>query len=677
MKKFPTRQVHLDFHTSQWINGIGQRFDKAKFQKALKDGHIESITVFGKCHHSYCYYPTKVGHVHPGLAPGRDFVGELMDACHEIGVRAPLYLPIGWSALDAELHPEWVMRDIDGNMCTKNYDLSQPPEAERPECSWLRLCTAGGYRQHLWALTEEVCSRYAVLDGLFFDITLLGDACYCDHCVKGMEEAGMDPKDPADAARYFQQQKKITMDGLVAILHRYHPRASVFFNSGGADILKPQWHYLSTHYEMEDLPTVWGGYDKLPMRARYFHNLGKDYLGMTGKFHRGWGEFGGYKTPEALTYECAAMLSCGAGVSIGDQMHPDGEMDEATYRLIGKAYSYVEKIEDYCFDTRETAKLGVFISNDKLVNEGMAKLLLDSHVDFDVVTPGDDLQRFTTLILPDRLRPDASEAERLDRFVARGGKVLLLGGSGLRKDEDTFAFRVPFTYLGRSSYDKDFFRLTQEVPGIVSSPVLCYRSAHRVAGEGRVYAEVFEPYFSRTYGKYCSHYNTPYRREPARYPGAVQSGNILYVAHELAGIYAQYGAVYHKEYFRYLLRKLYSDSCIEVEMPSQGRLHLVKREKENQYVLHLLYAPPIQRGEVSVLEDFPELTQIPVKLNVPETVTEACLVPQMQTLPLKRDEKEVSIVIPRLKAHQMVVFSYEACNVEEKVPEQNEERTEI
>lgn len=658
MRKLPTRQVHLDFHTSEWIPGVGARFDRAKFQKALQTGHINSITVFGKCHHGYCYYPTQIGTVHPGLAPGRDFVGELMEACHEIGVRAPLYLPIEWSALDAQTHPEWVRRETDGSMCTKNYDPSQPPEAERPECSWLRLCTAGGYRQHLWALTEEVCSRYAILDGLFFDITLLGEACYCEHCVKDMLDTGLDPQCPEDAKSYYQQQKKITMDGLVSILHRYHPKASVFFNSGGADILKPQWHYLSTHYEMEDLPTVWGGYDKLPMRARYFHNLGKDYLGMTGKFHRGWGEFGGYKTPEALTYECAAMLANGAGVSIGDQMHPDGEMDEETYRLIGKAYSYVEKIEDYCFDVEETAKLGVFVSDDKVVNEGMAKLLLDCHIDFDVVMPEDSLSRFTTVILPDGLRLNGEMAKNLDRFIAQGGKVLLLGGSGLRKDEDKFALPIPFDYLGRSQYDKDFFQVTEKTQSIVSSPILCYSSAHKICGDGTVFANVFEPYFSRTYGKYCSHYNTPYTRTAAPYPGAIQNGNVLYAAHELAGMYAQYGAVYHKEYFRWLLSKLCDDSCVQIEIPSQGRIHLVKRAKEKQYVLHVLYASPIQRGEVSVLEDFPALTDIPVTITVPENITGAILVPQMQEIQVCREAKGISTVIPRMKAHQMVVFHY-------------------
>lgn len=45
------RQVHLDFHTSEAIDRIGSRFEKEQFQQMLKLGHVDSITVFSKCHH--------------------------------------------------------------------------------------------------------------------------------------------------------------------------------------------------------------------------------------------------------------------------------------------------------------------------------------------------------------------------------------------------------------------------------------------------------------------------------------------------------------------------------------------------------------------------------------------------------------------------------------------------
>ena len=57
--KMRTRQVHLDFHTSEAIEGIGKDFSKEQFQEMLKKGHVNSITVFSKCHHGWAYHPSK------------------------------------------------------------------------------------------------------------------------------------------------------------------------------------------------------------------------------------------------------------------------------------------------------------------------------------------------------------------------------------------------------------------------------------------------------------------------------------------------------------------------------------------------------------------------------------------------------------------------------------------
>ena len=39
------RCVHLDFHTSPLIEGIGERFDREKFIKTLRDANVELVTV--------------------------------------------------------------------------------------------------------------------------------------------------------------------------------------------------------------------------------------------------------------------------------------------------------------------------------------------------------------------------------------------------------------------------------------------------------------------------------------------------------------------------------------------------------------------------------------------------------------------------------------------------------
>ena len=153
------------------------------------------------------------------------------------------------------------------------------------------------------------------------------------------------------------------------------------------------------------------------------------------------------------------MLANGARVSVGDQMHPCGLMDMETYRNIGEAYSYVEEIEEYCFDTKETAKLGVMVSLNGKRNEDMAKLLQDCQIDFDVVSCKEDLERFDTVILPDSYRLDEEMGAAFDAFVKSGGKVLMLGGSGLKEDCDAFAFEVPFTYKGKSALDVDYLQV--------------------------------------------------------------------------------------------------------------------------------------------------------------------------------------------------------------------------
>jgi len=95
-QKEGTRQIHLDFHTSEAIESIGFAFDKKQFQEALIAGHVNSINIFGKGHHSWCYYPTEAGSVHPGL--DFDLLGAQIEACHEIGVTTQVYFTIGWSA---------------------------------------------------------------------------------------------------------------------------------------------------------------------------------------------------------------------------------------------------------------------------------------------------------------------------------------------------------------------------------------------------------------------------------------------------------------------------------------------------------------------------------------------------------------------------------------------------
>ena len=659
------RQVHLDFHTSEKIKHIGSGFSKADFQAALRKGHVNSITLFAKCHHGWCYYPTEKGQMHPEL--DFDLLGEQIEAAHEIGVKTPVYITLGWSEHNAQMHPEWIARKKDGSIMT-SYPLDECTELDAPRRNnlWINLCPNTEYGTHLREITEEICTRYPV-DGLFYDIVFQGDRCFCEKCRKDMKEQGLDPESDQDASVFFKEVRLKMMHDLNDILHRYHPEGTVFYN-GSASIYFTLWQPYQTHFEMEDMPTAWGGYDKLPMHAKFFFNTGKEYIGMTGKFHTDWGEFGGFKTPDALKYECASMLAYGAGCSVGDQLHPIGKMDEETYRIIGEAYNYVEQMEEYCHNITPTSKLGVMLldsgastirSDVNNSDSGIASMLLDSQMDFNIVDSDSDLTDTDVLILPDNIVLAPQTAEKINAFVKRGGGLLISGNSGLDGSGEKFLIDIGLEFIGKSNFELDYVEAGSLAEGIVKTPFLFYDSANMVqVKQGEVLAKVYEPYFKRTYGSFCSHKNTPYKMEPAVYPAAVQNGRILYLAHKVCEIYNKNGSQYHREYFINALRRIYTKPVLEVSMMSKGRVVLWEQVEQKRYVLHLLYASPIRRGNTSVIEDLPDIYNTPVKIRTDKIVKQVMLMPQKEKVIFAQMENAISFVVDRFRMHQLVVIEY-------------------
>ena len=651
MRHFPARQVHLDFHTSQWIPDVGKKFDKAQFQAALKEGNVGSITIFAKCHHGYSYYPTKVGTQHPTMEPGFDLTGAIIDAAHEIGVAAPVYITAGWSALDADNHPEWIMKNKDGSMRLSAWGKEHAPEDDFPNCSWKYLCLNGEYADYIASVTQEVVDRYEHLDGLFFDICSMGPACYCDHCVAEMKKLGYDPDNEEDAKAYFVRQHLKFMQTNREILHKKFPEATIFFN-GCAEIYAPEYHKMHTHLEMEDLPTCWGGYNKMPARASYMHRYGMEILGMTGKFHTVWGEFGGYKNPNALKYEALMMAMNGAKCSIGDQMPPNGVMDMETYRNIGVAFRALEEIEPYAYPAASTAEVGVYLSRDEAADQGLHTILLESQIDFGVVMEGDDLSAYKLLLLPDEVKLSPAEAERINAYIKAGGAVIF--GYKSACADGKFLLDAGVEYLGEPKFTKEYLDAGNLDLPFGNAPFLCYEGAVQVASQtGEVLCERFEPYFNRTYQHYCSHMNTPYRDEPAQNPAMVQSGKVIYYAHPLCRMYYKDGAEVFKRVLQAAIRKLYTPKY-EVKVPSAGRSRLTWQAHENRYIFHVSYASPIQRGYVSVIEDIVPLMQVPVAIRLEESVRQVNLVPAREAIPFTQENGVLKFTIPCVDCYQAV-----------------------
>ena len=66
---------------------------------------------------------------------------------------------------------------------------------------------------------------------------------------------------------------------------------------------------------------------------------------------------------------------------------------------------------------------------------------------------------------------------------------------------------------------------------------------------------------------------------------------------------------------------MWKDPLLNVEgLPSAGRVSLLKQSNRHRYVVHLLYSPPLQRGEVQVIEDIIPIYNVSVELAVLEKI---------------------------------------------------------
>ena len=189
------RQVHLDFHTSEWIGHVGREFDKKDFQEKLKAGHIDSVTLTARCAHGWAYYDTVLGSRHPNLK--FDLLKEMMDAAHEIGVMTPVHYSVCLDERNAISHAEWLVRG-------KNGQTTWVPRLL--DAGWHRFCLNNDYQEIVIEQIRELLEKYD-MDGLFLDVSSVIPCC-CHSCISAIKSRGEDPENEENIWKIAEEVHK-------------------------------------------------------------------------------------------------------------------------------------------------------------------------------------------------------------------------------------------------------------------------------------------------------------------------------------------------------------------------------------------------------------------------------------------------------------------------------------
>ena len=666
MFKIPQRQVHLDFHTSERIDGIGKMFDKEQFIRCLKKGHINSITVFAKCHHGWAYFPSEANIMHPGL--DFDLLSAMLDACREAGVQSPIYISAGFDEKYFIEHPDHMCIFKMGDEPIKVVEKNGIKQIAEGEAAYHEICMNSPYLDVLVKQVEEVVSKFDPV-GIFLDI--VGERkCYCKYCRAEVERLGMDINDPESYAEVGKITFKRYYEAVNNAARAIKPNVRIFHNSGHISAGRRDKAHANTHLELESLPTGGWGYDHFPKSARYAATLGMDYLGMTGKFHLSWGEFGGFKHPNALRYEVALSLANGAKCSIGDQMHPYGFLDDATYELIGQAYAEAEAVEQYCYGIDPIADVGL-LSTEALTQTatggygqgpqsdvGACRILLEGKFLFDVLDTEADFEKYKVIIIPDIDISGNPVVEKLVTFVKTGGKVLCTGKSA---GVGEMHFDLGVKVLGESKYNPSYYHPSYKALGLSKTSFIMYSTMYDTAvtdKNAEVLGYTRNSFFNRTPEHFCSHFHTPYVVEDNA-PAVIIGKEGGYIAYDIFEEYAEKGSIILKDTVIRVLDKILNDGkTLKTNLPSGGVVTLNTQNTHNRDVLHMLYALPVKRGSgVEIIEDILPVynTEFEIKTSPVKSVV---LVPQNESIPYTYENGILKFTVKEFECSQIALINH-------------------
>lgn len=671
------RQVHLDFHTSEYITEIGAQFDPDEFAEALKKARVNSINCFGRCHHGYIYYDSQKfpERRHPHLS--RNLLVEQIEACHRRDIRVPIYLTLQIDHFTARQHPEWRLINPDG----MPYDgLMNTPSF------WKLLCLNTPYVDFLKEHVAELFDLMPV-DGIWLDIIQARD-CSCQYCWNDMEKQGLDPRKTQDRHRFADHMVKEFMFDMTAHIRKFDQDCVIYYNGGHIWPFHQRASQAFTHFELESLSsTDYWPYPYFQTTARYARNLGKDIVGMTGKFHTSWGDFHSYKSQPALEFDCFQSLAITGRCSIGDQLHPSGKIDQATYELVGAVYSQVEAKEPWCRGAKAVSEIGVLSTEEyeyvKFQHHphsltGAVRMLLETGQQFDVLDCSMDFEKYKLLVLPDHYPITDIAKTKLEKFLANGGKLIASFEAGMDSDKTDFQLEAlgvrkasdgPVTEDGSlarglntltNAYVEYIIPTGEIGTGLKPTEYVMYTRGMDIAclADTKVLAYNTRSYFDRQYKHFCSHRQTPSSGAQGS-PAIVQNGNVIYFSHPIFTMHYEKAPWWGKQMFLNAVQMLMGESLVASNAPSTAIITLNEQASENRQVLHILHYVPERRGqEFDVIEDIIPLHDISVSVRTLQVVRQVQIVPQQETLGFTYEDKKVKFVIPRVYGHQMIEISF-------------------
>jgi hypothetical protein len=176
------------------------------------------------------------------------------------------------------------------------------------------------------------------------------------------------------------------------------------------------------------------------------------------------------------------------------------------------------------------------------------------------------------------------------------------------------------------------------------------------AAGAKSYGRLVGTYFNRAYDHFCSHNQTPYDKTTA-HPVAVVKGRMAYISTELFKAYRKHAYSLYKGVLEQVLNHALPEPLVRAHAPSAMEISVNRQAKPRRLVAHLVNFQPQRRHiHVEWIEELYPVREIPLAVRTGRKPTAVTLAPSGETLPFRMDGAYCHLVVPEVKAHQMIAF---------------------
>ncbi len=488
MKKF-NRRIHMDFHTPDTNSGKQMKdFNAVDYVGVLKRAKVNSLVSFIKCHHGYHYSNTGIGTRHPSLPDNLDMFGEILNECHRQGISVMAYYSVGWISTIQRNKPEWMERNIDGEM---QNSLGQPTKGP-----WANICFNSPYVEEVVLPELEEAIKNYDIDGLWLDIFEC-QPCYCEHCkrkYKALYSKEM-PTESKELKKFVKQTKYDCVEKCRNLLKGIKPDIPMTYNTTQRDealTLLADFNCLETHPGTPNAKDAWTiGI----LSYKYLQALEMPWESCTSRFIHGWGGWDDQPTANMMMV-CSRILAHGGMINLGDQAYHNGTLDGELYNNIGEVFSFIKTREGYALGHKSFKNAALLMEDMQAIDIysfyaggsgnyiAAVNVLTQKHIPFDIVFANntDKYKDYNIIIIPelDTLSHDHVEALRL--YVKYGGKVLLTGSY---ENEALLKELCGFETIEKSSFSTGYIKVDEKISsGVRRSPLMIPSAVHSIVPQG-------------------------------------------------------------------------------------------------------------------------------------------------------------------------------------------------